>query len=74
MIEPEIAFADLNDNMQLAEDMMKYIIRYVMENAKEEIQFFNNFVDKGLIERLENVVNSDFGRVTYTEAIEILKK
>ena len=74
MIEPEIAFADINDNMQLAEDMMKYIIKYVMENAKEEMEFFNNFVDKGLIERLENVVNSDFGRVTYTEAIEILKK
>ncbi len=74
MIEPEIAFADINDNMQLAEDMMKYIIKYVMENAKEEMEFFNSFVDKGLIERLENVVNSDFGRVTYTEAIEILKK
>ncbi|MDR7857212.1 asparagine--tRNA ligase [Tissierella sp.] len=74
MIEPEIAFADLVDNMQLAEDMMKYIINYVMENAKEEMEFFNNFVDKGLIERLENVVNSEFGRVTYTEAIELLKK
>ena len=74
MIEPEIAFADLNDNMQLAEDMMKYIIKDVMENAKEEMEFFNNFVDKGLIERLNNVVDSDFGRVTYTEAIEILKK
>ncbi|WP_313757245.1 asparagine--tRNA ligase [Tissierella sp.] len=74
MIEPEIAFADINDNMQLAEDMMKYIIKYVMENAKEEMEFFNNFVDKGLIERLENVVNSDFGRITYTEAVELLKK
>lgn len=74
MIEPEIAFADLNDNMQLAEDMMKYIIKDVMENAKEEMEFFNSFVDKGLIERLNNVVDSDFGRVTYTEAIEILKK
>lgn len=74
MIEPEIAFADINDNMQLAEDMMKYIIKYVMENAKEEMEFFNSFVDKGLIERLENVANSDFGRITYTEAIELLKK
>ncbi|WP_353094016.1 asparagine--tRNA ligase [Tissierella praeacuta] len=74
MIEPEIAFADINDNMQLAEDMMKYIIKYVMENAKEEMEFFNSFVDKGLIERLENVVNSDFGRITYTEAIDLLKK
>ncbi len=74
MIEPEIAFAELKDDMQLAEDMMKYIIKYVMENAKEEMQFFNDFVDKGLIERLENVINSDFGRVTYTEAIDILLK
>lgn len=74
MIEPEIAFADINDDMQLAEDMMKYIIKYVMENAKEEMEFFNNFVDKGLIERLENVVNSDFGRITYTEAVELLQK
>ncbi len=74
MIEPEIAFADLNDDMALAEDMLKFAINYVMENAPEELAFFNNFVDKGLIERLEGVVNSDFGRVTYTEAIEILKK
>lgn len=74
MIEPEIAFADLKDDMQLAEDMLKFVIRYVLENAPEEIAFFNNFVDKGLIERLEGVVNSDFGRVTYTEAIELLKK
>jgi asparaginyl-tRNA synthetase len=74
MIEPEIAFADINDNMQLAEDMMKYIIKYVMENAKEEMEFFNNFVDKGLIERLENIVNSDFGRITYTDAVELLQK
>ncbi len=74
MIEPEIAFADLNDDMQLAEDMLKYVIRYVLDNAPEEIAFFNNFVDKGLIERLEGVANSDFGRVTYTEAIELLKK
>lgn len=73
MLEPEIAFADLADNMQLAEDMMKYMISYVMENAKEEMEFFNSFVDKTLIERLENVVNSEFGRVTYTEAVDILK-
>jgi len=74
MIEPEIAFADLNDDMDLAEDMVKYIIKYVMENAPEEMEFFNNFIDKGLFDRLSNVVNSDFGRITYTEAIEILKK
>jgi asparaginyl-tRNA synthetase len=74
MIEPEIAFADLQDDMALAEDMMKYIINYVMEHAPEEMEFFNKFVDKGLIERLKGIVNSDFGRVTYTEAIEILEK
>ncbi|MDF2948929.1 MAG: asnS [Sedimentibacter sp.] len=74
MIEPEIAFADLTDNMQLAEDMVKYVISYVMENAKEEIEFFNSFVEKGLVEKLNNVVNSEFGRIDYTDAIEILKK
>jgi len=74
MIEPEIAFADLKDDMKLAEDMMKYIIKYVMENAPEEMEFFNSFVDKGLIERLNNVVNADFGQVTYTEAVDILQK
>ena len=74
MIEPEIAFADLEDDMILAENMLKYVIRYVMENAPEEMNFFNSFVDKGLIDRLNNVVNSDFARVTYTEAIEILEK
>lgn len=74
MIEPEIAFADLNDDMELAEDMVKYIINYVMENAPEEMEFFNKFVDPGLFERLNNVVSSDFGKVTYTEAIDILKK
>ena len=74
MIEPEIAFADLEDNMRLAEDMVKYIIKYVLENAPEEMEFFNQFVDKGLIKRLEDLVSSDFGRVTYTEAVEILKK
>lgn len=74
MIEPEMAFADLKDDMILAESMLKYIIRYVMEHAKEEIAFFNSFVDKGLIERLNGVLNSDFGHVTYTEAIELLEK
>ncbi len=74
MIEPEIAFADLKDDMILAESMIKYIIRYVMENAPEEMNFFNQFVDKGLIERLNHVVNSDFGHVTYTDAIKILEK
>ncbi len=74
MIEPEIAFADLEDDMQLAEDMLKYIIKYVLENAPEEMKFFNNFVDKGLLERLDNIINSDFARVTYTEAVEILKE
>lgn len=74
MIEPEISFADLKDNMKLAEDMMKYIIKYVMENAPEEMEFFNSFVDKGLIERLNGVVNADFGQVTYTEAVDILQK
>lgn len=74
MIEPEIAFADLKDDMALAEGMLKFIINYVLENAPAEMNFFNQFVDKGLMERLQNVVNSDFGRVTYTEAIEILEK
>ena len=74
MIEPEIAFADLNDDMALAEDMLKYIINYCLENAPEEMEFFNNFIDKGLLARLDNVVNSDFAHVTYTEAIEILSK
>ena len=74
MIEPEIAFADLNDNMALAEDMLKYIINYCLENAPEEMEFFNNFIDKNLLARLDNVVNSDFAHVTYTEAIEILSE
>jgi len=74
MIEPEIAFADLEDNMQLAEDMMKYIISYVLENAPEEMAFFNQFIDNTLLDRLESIVNSEFGRVTYTEAVELLKK
>ena len=74
MIEPEIAFADLSDDMDLAESMLKYVIRYVMEHAPQEMDFFQNFIDKELVERLEHVLNSDFGRVTYTEAIEILEK
>lgn len=74
MIEPEIAFADLKDDMILAEGMIKHIIRYVLENAQEEMQFFQSFVDKELLERLNNVLNSSFGHVTYTEAIEILSK
>ena len=74
MIEPEIAFADLEDDMILAESMLKYIIRYVLENAPEEMQFFNSFVDKGLLERLNHVVNSEFAHVTYTEAIELLSQ
>ena len=74
MIEPEIAFADLSDDMRLAEDMIKYIIAYVLENAPEEMNFFNQFVDKGLLERLHHVMTSDFGHVTYTEAIELLEK
>ena len=74
MIEPEIAFADLADDMALAEDMIKYIIAYVLENAPEEMAFFNQFVDKDLLSRLNHVMASDFGRVTYTEAIELLEK
>ena len=74
MIEPEIAFADLQDNMDLAEAMVKYIITYVREHAPEEMAFFNSFIDKGLLERLDNIVNSDFGRVTYTEAVDLLLK
>lgn len=74
MIEPEIAFADLKDDMILAESMIKYIIRYVLENAPEEMNFFNQFIDKGLLERLRHVADSDFGHVTYTEAIKILEQ
>ncbi len=74
MIEPEIAFADLKDNMDLAEKMLKYIINDVLEHAPDEMNFFNQFVDKGLLERLTNVAGSEFGHVTYTDAIEILKK
>lgn len=74
MLEPEMAFADLEDNMDIAEAMLKYVINYVMEHAPEEMNFFNSFVDKGLLERLNNVATSDFARITYTEAIEILEK
>jgi len=74
MIEPEIAFADLSDDMKLAEDMIKSIIAYVLEQAPEEMAFLNQFVDKGLLERLHHVMTSDFGHVTYTEAVEILEK
>ena len=73
MIEPEMAFADLNDDMDVAEDMLKHLIGFILENAKEELEFFNKFVDKGLIERLRSVAESEFGRVTYTEAIEKLE-
>ena len=73
MVEPEIAFADLADDMDLAEDMIRYIIRYVLENAPDEIAFFSSFVDKGLKERLEHIVRSEFARVTYTEAVKILE-
>ncbi|MFT4106813.1 MAG: asparagine--tRNA ligase [Lacrimispora sp.] len=74
MIEPEMAFADLNDDMELAESMLKYIIRFVLEHAPEEMDFFNQFVDKGLLDRLNHVLNSEFAHVTYTEAIELLEK
>ena len=74
MIEPEICFANLQDDMDLAEDMIKYIISYVLENAPEEMEFFNKFIDTGLFDRLHNVLNSDFGRITYTDAIKELEK
>lgn len=74
MIEPEVAFADLTDNMDLAEAMIKYIINYVLEHAPEEMEFFNSFVDKGLIDRLNNIVSNDFARISYTEAVDLLLK
>ena len=74
MIEPEICFADLNDSMDLAEDMIKYIFNYVLDTCPEEMQFFNSFIDTGLLERLNNVINSDFARITYTDAIKELEK
>jgi len=73
MIEPEICFADLKDNMDLAEDMLKYVITYVLENAPEEMEFFNQFIDTGLFDRLQNILSSDFGRMTYTEAVKQLE-
>ncbi|MBQ9272625.1 MAG: asparagine--tRNA ligase [Mogibacterium sp.] len=74
MMEPEMAFCDINGNMDLAEEMIKFIISYVMEKCPEEMQFFNSFIDKGLLERLNHIVNSDFVRITYTEAVDILQK
>lgn len=74
MIEPEMAFAELKDYMDVAEELVKYVINYVLENAPEEMEFFNSFVDKGLFARLDNVANSDFGRISYTEAVDILIK
>ena len=73
MVEPEIAFADLQDDMELAEGMLKYVIKYVMDECPEEMAFFNQFVEKGLLDKLNHIVTSDFGKVTYTEAVEILK-
>ena len=74
MVEPEIAFADLADDMDLAEDMLKFVIRVVMQNCPDELAFFNSFVDKGLLERLEHVVGSDFGRISYTDAVAVLEQ
>lgn len=74
MVEPEMAFADLNDNMALAEGMLKFVIRYVLEHAPEEMNFFNQLIDKGLLERLNHVLNSDFAHVTYTEAVKLLEE
>lgn len=74
MLEPEIAFADLQDNMDLAEDLLKYIISYILKNAPEEIAFFNQFIEKGLSDKLENILNNKFEKITYTEAITILEK
>ena len=74
MVEPEICFADLNDYMDLAEEMIKYIFQYVLDNCPEEMEFFNNFIDKGLLERLNHVINSDFIRISYTDAVAELEK
>ena len=73
MVEPEIAFADLEDDMELAENMLKYVIKYVMDECPEEMAFFNQFIEKGLLDKLNNIVTSDFGKITYTEAVELLK-
>jgi len=72
MIEPEMAFYDLEDNMDLAEDFLKYLIRYALENCKDDLEFLNNMIDKNLLERLNFVLNNDFVRITYTEAVKIL--
>lgn len=74
MIEPEMAFADLENNMEIAEAMLKYAISYVLEHAPEEMDFFNQFIDRGLLDRLNHIITSEFGHVTYTEAIELLQK
>ncbi len=74
MIEPEICFADLKDDMDLAENMLKYVIKYVLDNCVEEMEFFNNFIDKTLLERLNNVISSEFGRISYTDAVKELEK
>ena len=74
MIEPEMAFADLDDLLRVEEDMLKYIISYVLEHAPEEMAFFNQFVDNGLLDRLNNILNNDFGRITYTDAVALLEK
>ena len=74
MVEPEMAFADLEDIMNLSEEMIKYLIQYCLDHAPEEMEFFNKFIDKGLLTRLDNVLNSDFKRITYTEAIDLLQK
>lgn len=74
MIEPEIAFAELSDNMDVAEAMIKFVIRYVLDNCSQELEFLNKFIDKGLIERLTAVANADFGRVSYTDAVEMLSE
>ena len=74
MIEPEMAFADLDDLLRVEEDMLKYIISYVLENAPEEMAFFNQFIDKGLLDRLNNILSNDFGRITYTDAVALLEK
>lgn len=74
MVEPEICFADLNDDMDLAEDMLKYIFKYVLDNCPEEMEFFNNFIDKTVLDRINNVINSDFARISYTDAITELEK
>ena len=74
MVEPEICFADLQDDMDLAEEMIKYTFKYVLDHCPEEMQFFNNFIDKTLLDRLNNVINSDFARVSYTDAVKELEK